>query len=816
MAPVSNTVDCLEDNFMDSDTWGGAEGFEGAQDGWDSIMGSAAGRPTDADNSTLEMESSFLMRTGRDPSNDEIMEYLEKHRLQVFLTDVIMHVARHIPPDPFDFLLNHIEAMVMKYRASNGKAAAADTKSGSNLASTVAQAPPPTVSPKERESIVQHIVAALQHEDVSGASGGKLFDKFASPGEKMSEEDCGKLFGHLQSVWGLQEQDTRLMTEKLKRWRFRANATNGTRGLPLWPIVRGDFVSAYPGMLRAVRDRYVPIGAQVHRSLFIRQATGQLADRYKMGAKLGQGAYGEVFLVSNKDTGERRVCKKVARVQGKVSREEMQSEVDLMRSLDHPHIIRLYEYFEQPDCLEMIMEPVFGGTMTKLVSGLYYNDDGVHIGKRPEALAETWVAKAFAQLLSALEYAHHVAGVIHKDLKCDNVLLASRPQLGPEETLKEPVHVMLADFGIAEVFSALPPPSAFEEGHEDPNLSLGSASGTKPLNISLFRRSTKVGGTPSYMSPEMFRGSFTEKSDMWSLGVMVYQVMTGVLPYQGANLLMQANVVCNPRRHPAWDMLSDYKWSLGARWFCQQLLNKDEGMRPSADEAARDLWLFKLSADHGDVAATAEERRALHEQHLQSHLMKMSMTCITSQLNLSQLQHMNLRFAKYDTASDGRLSHMEMRQVLEDVGIKNVEDAELVIESLDGDHSGMIEYSEFVAGCLDIASDGMKQQLKVVFGIFDLDGSGTISLDELRRVLTEGPNSEALVTRPTTPLPGTPKAAGSSISGTILPDGKTVEQVMAEIDKDGKGQVDFAEFEAYLLAEHQKAGEKLHGESSSN
>merc|ERR1719401_2720196 len=101
------------------------------------------------------------------------------------------------------------------------------------------------------------------------------------------------------------------------------------------------------------------------------------------------------------------------------------------------------------------MEPVFGGTLSHLVQELWYDKDGQLLNMRPEALVESWLAAATSQLLGALAYAHEVAGVIHKDLKCDNVMLVGRPKLSAQELLAEPVHVMLADFGIAEAFTAV-------------------------------------------------------------------------------------------------------------------------------------------------------------------------------------------------------------------------------------------------------------------------------------------------------------------------------------------------------------------------
>merc|ERR1712150_208716 len=260
------------------------------------------------------------------------------------------------------------------------------------------------------------------------------------------------------------------------------------------------------------------------------------------------------------------------------------------------------------------------------------------------------------------------------------------------------------------------------------------------------------------------------------------------------------------------DLLSKYKWSLGARWFCQQMLSKDESMRPTAAEASRDTWIPKACAAHDRNTSKDLDKvslQQLQKEYMKSHLMRMALSCITSQLNLSQMHHMNLRFKQYDGSGDGRLSHVEMRAVLEDVGLKNGDDMELIIESLDSDHSGLIEYSEFVAGCLDLGEDDVKSHLEVVFGIFDLDGSGSISLQELREVLTQGPNSQALSTRPNSRAGHDPRDTDPT-PVTILPDGKTAEQVMEEMDCNHTHKVELKEFEKYLLAEHKRVGEQLH------
>eukprot|EP00931_Biecheleriopsis_adriatica_P063834 TRINITY_DN38732_c0_g1_i1.p1 TRINITY_DN38732_c0_g1~~TRINITY_DN38732_c0_g1_i1.p1 ORF type:complete len:842 (-),score=219.48 TRINITY_DN38732_c0_g1_i1:30-2555(-) len=771
-------------SMEDSDSWAAAQQIASRSMADYSALRASTGDQVASDQDALsfEMEPSYLMHTGKEPSNAEVMEYLERHRLQAFMTSVIAYISQRLPANPYDFLLTHMEEMIKRHLAADEEMDATRAASGDASPSWRAF----STSPEQCEKVIRRVGTVLQHPELTKASAIRLFRQFAKKcDDTLVEEEFMLLLKSLESNWGLQADDTQFMLDVLRRWRFKANAARGTRGFPLWPLSKDDFATAYPSMLRATRDRYLPIGA-IHRSRFIRKIKGIVKERYDVGRKLGRGAYGEVLLVVLKESGEQRVCKRIFQQQERLPEEDVANEVDLLRGLDHPHIIRIFEYFEEDGFINIVMEPVFGGTLSKVVTGLYTDDEGELLKARPSNLTEAWVAVALAQMLSALAYAHEVVGVIHKDLKCDNVLLVGQPSLSLEDQLKEPVHVMLADFGIGEVFSP-----AFHVSEGSPKMGRG--------------RSARVGGTPSYMSPEMFQGSFTEKSDLWSLGVIFYRMMTGQLPYKADNILMQANIVSNSRRHPNWDILSAYHWSLGARKLCQQLLIKDEGMRPSATEALKNSWIIEAKTTLQAQPLSRSECRALQQQQLQSHLMRMAMHCITSQMNLSQLHRVNSQFKKYDMSGDGRLSHSEMRQVLADAGFEEGEDMDLVVQALDVDHSGKIEYSEFIAGCLDVSSKNVRAQVPVAFSIFDLDNSGSISKEELQLILLHGANDK----RPITAGSGSNFFGSSPALETLLPDGTSIEKVMKDLDVDKNGRVDCFEFEKYLLKEHERIGSML-------
>jgi len=554
--------------------------------------------------------------------------------------------------------------------------------------------------------------------------------------------------------------------------------------MPLWPLSKTDFLVAFPSLLRSVRERHLPVKRITQRELFIREIVGDIREKYIIGTMLGQGSFGEVVLVTSKSTKQPRVCKTVHWEQGKCAYEDLMKEVDILRSLDHPNIMRLFEYYQSENYIQMIMEPIFGGSLSQLVRELYQDEEGELLDRRPQSWTEAWLAAAISQLLGALAYAHDVVGIMHKDLKCDNILLLGQPGQSLEAKLLEPVHVVLIDFGLAEIFAERPRGNLGEE------LEDGSPTRRRAAGM----RSTRAGGTPPYMSPEMFRGSFGEKSDVWSLGVVMFQLMSGEFPYRGGHLMLLVQNVCCPRRHPRWERLIELRWSAGARSLCQRLLAKDEAARPAAAEALQTHWLLRTPNGSGSALLEPDAKLALQQVHAQSHFMRTALQCLTSQLSLSELNGLSAQFQHYDTSGNGRLSHVEVTHVLEDAGITSPDDIELIISTLDGDGSGSIEYSEFIAGCISISSEDMRVHLRTIFDVFDLNNTGTITLDELRRALGCDAPSSASKT-------GMPKSF-------ILPDGKTVEEVMKELDTNKSGQVEFREFEQYLLSEHAKAAER--------
>jgi len=215
-----------------------------------------------------------------------------------------------------------------------------------------------------------------------------------------------------------------------------------------------------------------------------------LAGRYRIVSKIGEGGMGAVFVAEQPmGTKTRKVAIKTLHdnlSQDPSVRERFQRECAIVSELEHPHTIQVFDFGTTEDgTLYIVMELAQGKSLADVIT-----KDGALEPARAKAI--------LTQIGSALGEAHR-RGIIHRDLKPDNVLLTQRA--GENDFVK------LLDFGIAK------------RSQEDPNEAKLTQAGT-------------VIGTPPYMSPEQFTGqALSPASDIYSLGVMAYEMVTGKLPF---------------------------------------------------------------------------------------------------------------------------------------------------------------------------------------------------------------------------------------------------------------------------------------------
>ncbi len=215
---------------------------------------------------------------------------------------------------------------------------------------------------------------------------------------------------------------------------------------------------------------------------------GKQLGNYEIIRRIRVGGMGAVYEGKQRTAFDRRVAIKV--ILGDYAadadmRRRFAREARTVARLHHPHILPLIEFGEEQGMLFLVMPFIDGGTLTS------------YLRRSLPPLAE--VAAMFQQLLDAVEHAHD-AGLIHRDIKSSNVLLELRRNGTP--------YVYLADFGLVR---------------NSRKAELEQTGKQIPLD--------QVPGTPHYMAPEQTRGIITPSTDIYALGVLLYQMLTGELPY---------------------------------------------------------------------------------------------------------------------------------------------------------------------------------------------------------------------------------------------------------------------------------------------
>ena len=391
---------------------------------------------------------------------------------------------------------------------------------------------------------------------------------------------------------------------------------------------------------------------------------------------------------------------------------QLLKEISILRNLDHPNIIRVYEFFEDAKRLYLVMEYCGGGELF------------TQILKR-QSFSEPDSAKIFYQILSAVSYLHS-QGIIHGDLNPENILL---------EEKHGSLNVKLADFGSAM---------------------LKTDGKLKKADIS----------KPYYSAPEVYDGVLTEKSDMWSVGVILYILLCGHPPFDGET---DAQIISLVKRTKV--LMDGNIWinvSGGAKDLISSLICAAP-LRLTSQEALAHAWIDSQNNTdmlQGNITHVLSNLRAFHAPN---KLKDAILTYLTMQFSsLKETKELREIFLSIDKDKDGKISKEELiEQFKLTMGPEKAEtEASLILQEVDTDNSGFIDYTEFLKANLDSSKLFSEQNLQVAFGVFDTDGSGKISVAELRGLLENGKQSNDEVWR----------------------------SIIKSIDENGDGEIDLEEF----------------------
>jgi calcium-dependent protein kinase len=243
-------------------------------------------------------------------------------------------------------------------------------------------------------------------------------------------------------------------------------------------------------------------------------------------------------------------------------------------------------------------------------------------------------------------------------------------------------------------------------------------------------------GTPYYIAPEVLAKNYGSKCDIWSCGVIAYIVLSGIPPFNGASdqeIMKKVKLGKFSFQDAVWGNVSD-----DAKDFITQLLTKDQDKRPTAEAALQHPWILKVNELQRESLNTDMAMGALKNLqnfNAQSKLKQATYAFIASQLlSKQEKEDIDKVFRAMDVNGDGKLSKTEIKNGYLEYFGKSLTDEQIddMFAQVDADGNGEIDYSEFVVATMNEKNLLSNNKLQTAFKMFDKDGGGSISTDEIK------------------------------------------------------------------------------------
>ncbi|KAE8720891.1 Calcium-dependent protein kinase 2 [Hibiscus syriacus] len=483
--------------------------------------------------------------------------------------------------------------------------------------------------------------------------------------------------------------------------------------------------------------------------------TGNLKEYYNLGKKLGQGQFGTTFLCVEKGTGKEYACKSIAKRKLATPEDvdDVKREIQIMHHLaGHPNVVTIKEAYEDSVAVHVVMELCSGGELfDRIIQRGHYSE------RKAADLART--------IVGVVEACHSM-GVMHRDLKPENFLFINQQEDSPLQAI---------DFGLSIFF--------------------------KPGDTL-----SDVVGSPYYVAPEVLQKRYGPEADVWSAGVIVYILLSGVPPFWGET----EQEIFEEVLHGELDFASD-PWpniSESAKDLVKKMLVRDPKKRITAHEVLHDvrfptffMYLLVINTFRIiQIALISFPRHAwvevdgvapdmpldsvvlsrMKQFSSMNKLKKMALKVIAQRLSEEEIAGLKEMFKMIDADNSGQITYDELKVGLKKFGA-DLDESEFhaLMKAADVNNNGTIDYEEFVAATLHLNKIEREDNLMAAFSYFDKDGSGYITQDELQKACQEFGIEEI-----------------------------HLDEMIGEIDTDNDGRIDYNEFVAMMQKGNPEIGGK--------
>ncbi|KAF6176120.1 hypothetical protein GIB67_000214 [Kingdonia uniflora] len=448
---------------------------------------------------------------------------------------------------------------------------------------------------------------------------------------------------------------------------------------------------------------------------------------YTIGKELGRGQFGVTYLCTHKGTGEQFACKTIAKrkLVNKEDIEDVRREVQIMHHLTgQPNIVELKGAYEDKQSVHLVMELCAGGELfDRIIAKGHYTERA---------------AASLLRTIVQIVHTCHSMGVVHRDLKPENFLLLNKDENSP---------LKATDFGLS-VF--------FKQGQ-------------------VFR---DIVGSAYYIAPEVLKRRYGPEVDIWSIGVMLYILLSGVPPFWAESEHGIFNAIL--RGHVDFTGVPWPSISSGAKDLVRKMLNSDPKQRLTAFQVLDHPWI-KEDGEAPDTPLDNSVLNRLKQFRAMNKFKKVALRFIAGCLSEEEIMGLKAMFKNMDTDNSGTITLEELKQGLSKQGTKLSEyEVKQLMEAADADGDGTIDYDEFITATMHMNRMDREEHLYSAFQYFDKDNSGYITTEELEQALRE----------------------------FGMQDGRDIKEIISEVDADNDGRINYDEFVAMMRKGNPEANPK--------
>ncbi|KAL5972638.1 Calcium-dependent protein kinase 19 [Asimina triloba] len=438
---------------------------------------------------------------------------------------------------------------------------------------------------------------------------------------------------------------------------------------------------------------------------------------YTLGKELGRGQFGVTYLCTEVSTGHRYACKSIAKRKliNKNDKEDIKREIQIMQHLtSQSNIVEFKGAYEDKHSVHLVMELCEGGELfDRIIAKGHYSERA---------------AAAICRSIVKVVHICHFMGVMHRDLKPENFLLSTKDESSP---------LKATDFGLS-VF--------IEEG----------------------KNYRDIVGSAYYVAPEVLKRSYGKEIDIWSAGVILYILLSGVPPFWAEtekgifDAILQGDIDFDSS---PWPTISE-----SAKDLVRKMLTQDPKRRITSAQVLEHPWI-REGGEASDKPIDSAVLSRMKQFRAMNKLKKLALKVIAENLSEEEIKGLKAMFMNMDTDKSGTITCEELKTGLARLGSRLSEaEVKQLMDAADVDGNGTIDYIEFITATMHRHRLDRDDHLYKAFQYFDKDNSGYITRDELEHAMKEHG----------------------------MGDDASIREIISEVDADNDGKINYEEFCAMM------------------